>query len=116
MVGDIVVLQTGNIVPADMRVVSSTSMKADKSLLTGEAYPMRYVVCNGAQCKCFHVFMVHNRVMSEPVAETVSYLEAKNILFMGYHIVDGNGIGLVLATGRYTQVGSHRHSDHHILH
>lgn len=41
VVGDCVVLQTGNRVPADIRVASSAGMKIDKSMLTGETEPMK---------------------------------------------------------------------------
>jgi sodium/potassium-transporting ATPase subunit alpha len=80
VVGDIVHLQTGSRVPSDIRVASSNGMKVDKSMLTGEAEPMR--------------------VTADPLAETTTYLEASNMLFMGSNIVEGSGVGVVVATGK----------------
>lgn len=45
-----------------------------------------------------------NRATSEPLANTVPYLEASNVLFMGSNIVEGSGQGVVVATGVDNQV------------
>lgn len=84
MVGDVVQLQVGCTVPADMRVAQSNGMKVDKSMLTGEAEPMKAI--------------------ADPVADTMSFLESPNVLFMGCNIVDGGGVGIVVATGADNQV------------
>ena len=41
VIGDIVCLQTGARVPADMRIISSTNLKIDKSLLRGDSEPIK---------------------------------------------------------------------------
>jgi Mg2+-importing ATPase len=84
--GDIVILQTGDIVPADLRIIEEMNLLVDESILTGE---------------------------SEPVAKTSEKLErdtdqifkAKNILFSGTSIVSGKAKGIVISTGKETEVG-----------
>lgn len=84
VVGDTVVLQAGSRVPADIRVASSVGMKVDKSLLTGESEPLK--------------------VTSEVVPDTVPFLESSNIIFMGSSVVEGSGIGIVIASGADNQL------------
>jgi sodium/potassium-transporting ATPase subunit alpha len=85
VVGDIVHLQVGSRVPADVRVVQCSNLRLDKSLLTGESEPFRI---NAAPCK----------------AGSLTFLEATNIAFMGSNVVEGEGIGVVIATGIQTQL------------
>jgi sodium/potassium-transporting ATPase subunit alpha len=85
VVGDIVQLQTGQRVPADIRIVRCSNLRLDKSLLTGEAEPFRI---RAESCK--------------PGA--MVFLESPNIAFMGSNVVDGEGVGIVIATGVQTQL------------
>lgn len=39
-----------------------------------------------------------------PVSETVPFLESTNVIFMGSNVVDGSGVGIVIATGADNQV------------
>jgi sodium/potassium-transporting ATPase subunit alpha len=84
VVGDIVHLELGSRVPADVRILSCNSLKVDKSVLTGEVEPFRLI--------------------SDPSPEDVTYLESKNLAFMGTTIVEGDGVAVVIATGIQTQL------------
>ena len=84
VVGDIVHLQTGSRVPAEVRILKCSNLKVDKSVLTGEAEPFR--------------------LTSEPVKDTVAFIESPNIAFMGTTVVEGEGTGVVVATGPNTQL------------
>lgn len=83
-VGDIVLLQTGKRVPADMRLISTAGLKLDKSMLTGEFEP--------------------SRASSAPGEPSCSYLESTNIAFMGCNVVEGEGNGMVIAVGKDNQL------------
>ncbi|MEU1430165.1 magnesium-translocating P-type ATPase [Nocardia sp. NPDC005746] len=83
--GDIVELRAGELVPADLRLLSSTGLHCDESVLTGEAEPVRKspeVVPAGS-----------------PVAELAS------CALMGTVVASGTGSGMVIATGGDTEFG-----------
>ncbi|WP_314225025.1 cation-translocating P-type ATPase [Streptomyces zaehneri] len=82
--GDVVVLEAGDAVPADCRVVEAHELTANNAPLTGES---NAVVCT-----------------ADPVA-AVSSLEARNCVFMGTDIVAGSGRAVVYATGATTEFG-----------
>jgi len=82
--GDILKLETGDRVPADIRVLTVSGLKVDQSILTGESEPVS----------------LRNKMTS------TNYLESKNMTFCGGCIVDGSGVGLVVATGNNTMMGS----------
>lgn len=87
VVGDIVLLENGTRVPADLRIIQSTGLRVDKSMLTGEAEPVK--------------------LCAEPINDTsVTMLEARNMAFMGSTVVDGEGCGLVISTGALTQLAN----------
>ncbi|WP_411816069.1 cation-translocating P-type ATPase [Hyphococcus sp. DH-69] len=84
--GDIVHLESGSMVPADMRLVSTHDLKADESLLTGESLPVEKnskVIC--------------------PVTSAIG--DRRNLAFAGTMIVAGRGIGIAYATGEKSQIG-----------
>ncbi len=84
VVGDVVVLSTGNKVPADMRIVkASADLKLDRSILTGESEEIPGTV--------------------EPTE--ANFLETKNIAFLGTHVCNGNATGIVVLTGQRTVMG-----------
>lgn len=78
-----VVINAGDKVPADLRVLSCNNLKMDNSSLTGESEPQSRSVESNAQ----------------------NPLEATNLLFFGTIAVDGNGIGVVIRTGNATVIG-----------
>lgn len=83
--GDIVVLEIGDRVPADLRLIDPLNLKADESALTGES---------GS---------VHKQ--SEPVAESAPVAERFSMAWMGTNITNGRARGVVVATGMQTEFG-----------
>ncbi|MEK7519724.1 MAG: HAD-IC family P-type ATPase [Patescibacteria group bacterium] len=87
VLGDILVLQEGEKIPADARVIVSQNLKVDEAVLTGESKPVHKM--NG---------------VLEPA--DLSPAEQHNIVFKGTHIVAGNGRAIVVAVGVETHVGT----------
>lgn len=86
VVGDIIVLQEGERVPADARVISSNKLKVDEAALTGESAP------------------VYKE--SETIRKSnVPTAGQKNMVFKGTYVVAGNGIAVITATGLETVIG-----------
>ncbi|PMS38787.1 Ca2+-transporting ATPase [Trinickia symbiotica] len=86
VVGDILVLSGGAYVPADARVIEARQLSADESALTGES-----VAANKSS----------NRTDSEDVA----LADRTCMVYMGTTIVTGNGLAVVVAIGRATEIG-----------
>jgi Mg2+-importing ATPase len=84
--GDIVLLQTGDIVPADLRIIEATNLLVDESILTGESEPVA-------------------KISEKLERETNQIFEAKNILFSGTAIVSGKAKGIVISIGKETEIG-----------
>ncbi len=87
VVGDIIVLQEGDRVPADARVLSSVNLLADESLLTGEPVPVR------------------KREWKEEDQSFVPGGDDIPVVYSGSMIVQGNGIVSVTATAMQTEIG-----------
>lgn len=84
--GDIVVLEGGDLVPADLRLIESSKLQADESALTGESVPVSKNI--------------------EPVdSDDLPLAEQRNRLFKGTAITRGSGEGVVIATGMNTELG-----------
>lgn len=83
--GDIAVLEGGDIISADMRLVFAAKIQADESVLTGESFPI------GKQV--------------EPVDETAVLGDRTNMLFKGTAITRGSAEAVVIATGMNTELG-----------
>ncbi|KAJ2976707.1 hypothetical protein NQ176_g4791 [Zarea fungicola] len=82
--GDIVQLQIGNKVPADLRILShSGDIRFDRAVLTGESDEIEGAVD-----------------MTDP-----NFLESRNIALMGTLVVNGNGVGVVVLTGPRSVMG-----------
>ncbi len=84
--GDIIILQEGEKVPADARIIISNNLKADEAAMTGESEP------------------------THKIADTINKAdlpasEQKNIVFKGTYILAGNGRAIVVATGIETVIG-----------
>lgn len=84
--GDVIILQEGDKVPADARIILSNNIAIDEAALTGESQPV-------------HKFTDVLSALNLPTAEQ------KNMAFKGTHIVAGNGKALVIATGLETVLG-----------
>jgi Ca2+-transporting ATPase len=82
--GDIVILEEGNRVPADVRLIEVSNLKVDESELTGESVPV---------------------VKDIKTLKDVQLADRKNMAFMGTLITYGRGLGAVVATGVSTEIG-----------
>lgn len=82
--GDIIKLVAGSRIPADIRIIEQSGLKLDKSMLTGESEAVKMISSN--------------------VPADVPMLEALNMAFMGSNIVEGGGLGIVIAIGANTQL------------
>lgn len=85
--GDIVVLMTGDIVPADIRLIHSVDLKANEMLLTGESEDV-------------------SKKYNASRSEKSDKLTADNMVFSSTTITEGNARGVVVETGMNTRVGS----------
>lgn len=84
--GDVVLLETGQIVPADIRLLEIHSLRIEESSLTGESVPVDKT--------------------TEPIAdEGIPVAERLNIAYKGTKITNGRGTGVVVETGMNTEVG-----------
>lgn len=83
--GDYVLLSAGNAVPADLRMVEAVDVRVDESVLTGESLAV------GKQ--------------TAPLSGDCMVAARSNMVFMGTHVVNGYGAGLVVATGMDTVFG-----------
>ncbi len=84
--GDLVLLESGNYVPADVRLVESVNLQIDEASLTGESIPVRK--------------------RAEVVLDREIPLgDRSNSAYMGTLVTYGRGRGVVFATGMHTQIG-----------
>ena len=83
--GDIIYLESGETVPADIRILSCESLKVDESALTGESVPVQK--------------------SSDVLKNNLILQEQKNMLFLGTSITNGKCTGIVVSTGKYSELG-----------
>lgn len=84
--GDVVLLEAGDIVPADLRLLESHQLKCDESSLTGESFPVD-----------------KNSSLVLPSNTTIN--EQYNMAFSGCMVCAGRGKGIVTAVGDSTEIG-----------
>lgn len=85
VVGDVVVIETGDSVPADLRLVEATNLKVQEAALTGESLPVEK-----------HTL---------PLAEEAPIGDRVNMAFGSCSVTYGHGRGVVVATGVRSEVG-----------
>ena len=84
--GDIVLLDPGSKVPADMRLIFSSDLYVDESLLTGESLPV---------AKDANIVLDEDTVVSDRL----------NMVYSGTVVTHGHGVGVVVATGSESEFG-----------
>ena len=89
VVGDVVLLEAGDAVPADCRLFESASMKIEEAALTGESVPVGKII---------------DTLMGGEKGE-VPLGDRKNMAYMGSTVVYGRGKAVVVATGMDTEMG-----------
>ena len=88
-VGDIIILEAGDSVPADCRIIESASLKSEEAALTGESVPSNKQV----------------ETLTETDGKEVGLGDRKNMVYMGCTIVYGRAKAVVVATGMQTEMG-----------
>ena len=84
--GDVVILETGDIIPADMRLIESSNLKIDESSLTGESVAVE-------------------KDSKIEVNEDVGIGDRENFAFSSSIVTYGHGKGLITQTGHDTEIG-----------
>lgn len=91
VVGDVVVLDAGDAIPADCRIFECASMKIEEAALTGESVPVNK--------------LVKALSLSKDKTDEVPLGDRKNMAYMGSTLVYGRGKAVVTATGMDTEMG-----------
>ena len=87
VVGDLMVLKPGTYVAADSRVIKADRLSVDESMLTGESMPV-------------------NKDAGRLKHENTPLADRANMVYMGTLVTGGQGLAVVVATGRFTEVGT----------
>lgn len=88
VVGDVIVLEAGDAVPVDARIIECASMKAEEAALTGESVPVIKTV-----------EAIDSNGVDVPLGDR------KNMVFMGSTVVYGRGKAVIVGTGMNTEMG-----------
>lgn len=97
VVGDIIQLSAGDMIPADIRLIESRDLFISQAVLTGEALPVEKYDTLGA---------VQEKSAKAVAADQQDLLDLPNICFMGTNVVSGTATAVVVATGARTYFGS----------
>jgi Ca2+-transporting ATPase len=84
--GDVVFLEAGNYIPADIRLVEAVNLKVEEAALTGESLAVQ-------------------KNAAASLAQDIPLGDRKNTVFMGTLVSYGRGKGVVVSTGMHTQLG-----------
>ena len=90
VVGDVIILEAGDAVPADARIIESASLKIEEAALTGESVPVN---------KFIDIINLKDSEKDVPLGDR------KNMMYMGSSVVYGRGRAVVTATGMDTEMG-----------
>lgn len=85
VIGDIILLESGDRINADARIIESTNLQVDESVLTGESMNI----------------MKDNKIISE----NTILAERKNMLYAGCNVITGRAKAIVISTGIHTEIG-----------
>lgn len=84
--GDLITLQAGDLIPADVRIIDSSNLKVTEAPLTGESEPV-------------------SKTQKIKYTSKIPLVEQKNMLFMGTTIVQGTAKAIIVQTGIKTELG-----------
>lgn len=87
--GDIILLEAGDAVPADARIIESASLKIEEAALTGESVPVNKMI----------------GLLGADKEKEVPLGDRKNMVYMGSSVAYGRGTAVVVATGMETEMG-----------
>jgi Ca2+-transporting ATPase len=84
--GDLLLLRPGSYIAADARLIETNHLSIDESALTGESMPVMKTTA--------------------PISENnIPLADRTNMIYMGTLVVGGQGVAVVIATGRFTEIG-----------
>ena len=89
VVGDVIILDAGDAIPADCRIIECASMKIEEAALTGESVPVTKLV----------------KALMQNGDKDIPLGDRKNMAYMGSTLVYGRGRAVVTATGMDTEMG-----------
>ncbi|MDR1137801.1 MAG: HAD-IC family P-type ATPase, partial [Synergistaceae bacterium] len=84
--GDVIIIEAGDVIPADCRLLESSSLKSNESALTGESMPV-------------------DKNAYEDIPESALLAERTNMIYSGNSVTYGRGIAIAVATGMGTEMG-----------
>ena len=90
VVGDVVLLEAGDAVPADGRLIENASLKIEEAALTGESVPVTKIV---------------DLINLKADSKDIPLGDRKNMVYMGSVVVYGRGAAVITATGMDTEMG-----------
>ena len=88
MVGDVIHLSSGSLVPADLRLIASRDLFVSQSALTGESLDVE-----------------KHHELDGPIPPDAAVTDLDDLLFLGSSVISGSGVGVVVATGTSTLIG-----------
>lgn len=101
--GDILILRPGSYIPADARLIEAHHLSIDESALTGESMPVLKAV-ESLQSRVVSKDKILYRTNTE-LQTNIPLADRINMVYMGTLVTGGQGIAVVTATGRFTEIG-----------
>jgi len=86
VIGDIIVLNEGDIIPADCKIIKGERILSNQAILSGESYPAE-------------------KSAKEKIPLNVALVERENMLYAGCYLIKGNATCLVVGPGKYSEFG-----------